>query len=315
MSHNAGFPYHNLMHTYGLDMWRQGYSDAMRLMQPSSSNSAPISQPPENTQPFPAPLFTTPNVIIDHFSATPPQDWTVPHEYILAVPRTFNYENVDELAYRRLTEDQRAVVLERVHQLRPYPIDSVRRKIMQRMDVAAALDLLSGDIRRVEAAVEGIYPIAAHKKGYPITWMNGLSNAQRRLVIQKMAEATQQGTDKLLNLFLDRKITPGVAWDILRSPFAGCKAIANTHDLITPDDESRANWQRGLSTVQRKAVIQRMMLFSNGMKKKPGCYHMLQKQKVPVGLGLRMLRVDDEDFSIIMNFLSKSNAELPPHLM
>ncbi|UZJ50771.1 hypothetical protein CBS101457_000091 [Exobasidium rhododendri] len=176
------------------------------------------------------------------------------------------------------------------------------------MDVALASELMSGDIRVVEMAVEMLYPIDKMKKGRTrLPWMHGLTNAQRRQVITLLAEATQQSSDELRALFLRAHLGPDIAWEILHTTTPEQRiAIAKRCNLYHDVVARNLPWQKGTSAIQRRAVLQRMMIY--GVKNQQYCYELLKKAKAPSRYGLTMLRANDDEFmDIILRLKRKRN--------
>ncbi|UZJ50769.1 hypothetical protein CBS101457_000089 [Exobasidium rhododendri] len=225
-------------------------------------------------------------------------------EYMIRFDPSFSFDNEIDSVFYKLDKLQRMIVIDRVSQIRPYRIDSIRKALQRKMSAPVARALLSGDVAEVEAGVECIYPIERKKKGFmQPPWMFGLDNAQRRQVIALLANATQQSTDDLRELFLTRKIEPFVSWQILSAPsLHQLVHLAYTHGLIIAGERRKClTWQRGLSVLQRKAVIQRMM--GSGIVRKQYCYELFQRPFIPAGFGLVMLRVNEEAFQQIMAIL------------
>ncbi|UZJ50894.1 hypothetical protein CBS101457_000214 [Exobasidium rhododendri] len=254
------------------------------------------------------PYLDAENRYTDHF--------VIPWEFTVPIDASMPAVEDDVAVFDLLTENQRTLILDRIVQIRPYVEDSLRKKLRNNMDVAMASDLLSTDDNVVAAAINKLYPINERKRGSKEDhWMTDLTNTERKEVIAKFADATEQRADELRSLFLRRKLTPRIAKDILHATSKEqCMQIAVQHQLILPVSEVPTKpWQKGASNSQRKALIYRMLL--NGVPSNIRCYKLLEKTHVPSGFGLKMLRANDEDFKTILLWLSKKARYIPPHLL
>ncbi|UZJ50776.1 hypothetical protein CBS101457_000096 [Exobasidium rhododendri] len=236
-----------------------------------------------------------------------------PWEYTIPVDADFDYdEQKDFIIFDKLSKDQKILVVDRIMQIRPYSGDAVRKKLQVRLDAFLAKQLLSDNVTWVEDAVEVLYPIRKRKmRYYQHPWMSGLTNAQRRQVIVKFADATEQPVDHLREFFLLQMVTPDVAVKILEAPTKkACEQIAVKYGLLIQENPRNAPWQKGCSNMQKKALIHRMMTV--GRQEKMVCYQLLQKSTLPSGVGLMMLRVSDEKFPSVMASLQRAGPAWLP---
>ncbi|UZJ50848.1 hypothetical protein CBS101457_000168 [Exobasidium rhododendri] len=235
----------------------------------------------------------------------PPIHYDTPiPEYTLPVDAVFPYRYEDQLVYKVLSEDQRYHIVEHIHEIRPYNADSIRKCLSRHLTPPLAKDFLSHDQDRADAATQVLIKANRPIKGGPrITWMNGLTNAQRRMVINKMAEATMESKDHLRILFLGLNVSPDVAKRILHASTAEqCYQIAVEHHLFWEFDPKEMPWHKGSSAQQRRALIHRLMTFGN-VAKTSSIYNLLQKYAVPSGYGVEILRASDEEMVAIFSFL------------
>ncbi|UZJ50779.1 hypothetical protein CBS101457_000099 [Exobasidium rhododendri] len=224
-------------------------------------------------------------------------------EYTIPVDKDFPRNHLGDSVYMDLSRDQKALVIDRIQQIRPFSPPSIRKKLGRHLSAPIAKAILSDDETAVEAAVEELIPInqAPERTAHP-PWMTGLSNTQRKVVILKLAAATEQRTEELRDFFLNRHVTPEVAKKILHADIQECKMIAYDNNLILKENERNRPWQRGVSQNQRKALLHRMMT-KGGVKNNILCYEYLERYYVPRGYGLKMLRADDKTFMEIMEWL------------
>ncbi|UZJ50887.1 hypothetical protein CBS101457_000207 [Exobasidium rhododendri] len=247
-----------------------------------------------------------PDVDPDHASAAAYQ-YVPPKEYTFPVETKFSYRTEHDLIFRKLSDEQRNVIVDRIHEVRPYVVDSIRKKLNQKLDVPMARDLLSSDTDRIYRAIEKIYPILRMKRTADTTWMTGLSNEQRLLVIKKLAEATHQRSDELLDHFLRQDVAPEVALEILVASMEECVEIAKRETLLVHDGVRAKPWQKGLSKAQRKAVIHRIMTYT-GKETSDHCYEMLRRDFIPSRYGLVMLRASDKEFEEIVEWIINNGS-------
>ncbi|UZJ50778.1 hypothetical protein CBS101457_000098 [Exobasidium rhododendri] len=241
-----------------------------------------------------------------------------PEEYELLVVNTFPYMNIFDLVYSNLDDDQKFYIFDRIQQIRPYSGDAIRHTLQRHMTALLAMDFLSGDKDTMDRATQSLFPVEQQKERTDyVSWMTGFTDDQRRLVMKKFAAATGQRTDELLELFEREKITPAVAEKILYSTLDGCRDLAEEMNLYAPPEKPRsqksAPWMKGASSRQRKAVLQRLLLFGHA-KDKVQAHYLLKKEKVRAGFGLKILQANEHDFLIIVAWLKKMIKELPQHL-
>ncbi|UZJ50833.1 hypothetical protein CBS101457_000153 [Exobasidium rhododendri] len=234
----------------------------------------------------------------------PPPDDYIPQdakEYTLQYEPGYTYTDSHEKeVYSKIGSDRRLVAADQIHRIRPYKMEYIRQQLRRKfMTAPLANELLSQDQHRVEAAVDVIFPMDDNTSRSFVPWMTGFSNAKRIQIVEKLAGATRQGADQLRELMIDSKTTPEEASRILnaRTP-EEVRGIARMMNLYHVQDADKG-WAMGMSEMQRKALLQRMLL--HGQTHPNMRYAYLSKDKVPEGYGLHMLRVDDaEFFNIIM---------------
>ncbi|UZJ50889.1 hypothetical protein CBS101457_000209 [Exobasidium rhododendri] len=241
-------------------------------------------------------------------ASSPSYFYTVPWEY--TVPNSARFpddgpDNLHDKVYLRLTEDQREFVADYVQQIRPYSPESVRKYLTRHLTGFLAKELLSNDVLRMDAAVHMILPINQPKqRTLRDPWMTGFTDEQRRFIIKKFAEATKQRSDRLLGLFLKR-VSPALAFKILTVSMKECATIAAQYGLYLPFDAKEPPWQRGISSSQRRALLDRMMRTPE-MQNLQMCRYHLRKVKASF-FGLMMLRASDEKFAKIVSSMKERN--------
>ncbi|UZJ50767.1 hypothetical protein CBS101457_000087 [Exobasidium rhododendri] len=238
-----------------------------------------------------------------------------PKEYVLEYDDKFEStsDSSDELVWCNLNQDQKCVVVDLIHKARPYMETYIRKEIANKLTARRARALLSKSEDLIDAAVEEMYPFDMNKGGPGgVPWMKGLSKAQRLEVIDKVANATYQPADALRDLFLRKKITPGLAQQFLNSNTPqNVRQLAEYYCLTVPvDDETVLPWQRGASNLQLKAIRQRMTE-STVCRSKP-CFKLLKKPYIPAYFGLKILRADETDFARIVKWMRCGGALPPP---
>ncbi|UZJ50862.1 hypothetical protein CBS101457_000182 [Exobasidium rhododendri] len=222
-------------------------------------------------------------------------------EYTLRVSSDVHVEEDNDNVYDYLDKNQKMLITDRIQQIRPYSESGIRKTLISYMTTTIAQALLSDNEQHVESAVNALYPIEMRKSGTSYTpWMTGFTNAQRRQIIEEFAEATLQSVDDLRNLFLRRMMSPEQAVEIHLATPQQRLAIAHRDALILPVNKRHLPWQRGLSKVQRRAVVQRMRITARISESY--CYELFQRIAEP-GYGLTMLRANDAEFKEIMNEL------------
>ncbi|UZJ50743.1 hypothetical protein CBS101457_000063 [Exobasidium rhododendri] len=234
-------------------------------------------------------------------------------EYTLIVSPRFESSDDTDKAYLLLSLDQKSVIIDRIHQVRPYTVRYLRLRLAENLTPPLAHALLSSDQARLDEAIETLFPDEGGKKDTAYNaWMAGLTHNDRKQVIKKLSFATLQSADKLRDFFLYRNVSKDVAQLLLRaSTDAEIKALALEYQLLIPENKKARDkqfWQIGTSYVQRKAIRQRMMRCGFGTQ---ACYDLLAKFLVPVGYGLTMLRANEAQFRIIMEWL-QGRIEGPP---
>ncbi|UZJ50846.1 hypothetical protein CBS101457_000166 [Exobasidium rhododendri] len=230
-------------------------------------------------------------------------------EYALLVAPCFSYTSEDQAIFRELSEDQRLVIFQRLHQVVPYTSRYLRTRLLEHLKPAEALDLLSGDEERIDAAINRLYRSGVFRRE-DITWMHYLEKQQRIEVVAKVAEATQRDAEKVRDHFLQKNVPPHVLQEILgTSSLKEIKKVAKRNDLLIEDDTKVNAWQKGTSVIQRKAILQRMTR-SRPEVHQSKLHDWLRKKKVPKGYGLVMLRASTANFERIMSALS-TRGELP----
>ncbi|UZJ50806.1 hypothetical protein CBS101457_000126 [Exobasidium rhododendri] len=204
--------------------------------------------------------------------------------------------------FELLSSLQKAFIVEQVCQIRPYSSESVRKAFSSKLKGSYwARELLSNDLDRIEAAVEHMWPIIRFKKGSDhMPWMTGLTNAERRQVIDLVAGDTNQATDVLRELFLKQKISPATSKRILQACKEERMSIIHEHGLVMSPKRVRKNhlkWKTGLSKIQRKALRQRMM--NTGITE-GNFYEIMRHPGIEDGFGTMMLRAEQPHFEQVL---------------
>ncbi|UZJ53678.1 hypothetical protein CBS101457_002998 [Exobasidium rhododendri] len=253
-------------------------------------------------------------------------EYKPPPEYQLHPDPHFEYDEAVEAepVYRRLSQDQKLVVMDRIHQTRPYVMKYIREQLDRKLTPALAHDLLSTDVTAIDDGVQRLFPIDrdSHsfkktKYGGLLPWMDGLSKEQRIAVVQNFSEATLQSADLVRDMFVRKSVivTPALAWQILHSNHDQCRTIAGAYHLFVQENDTRKKrwpWQFGCSKIQRRAIIQRMTragVKDNDVKR----YKLLEQHFVHAGYGLEILQASDETFRMMMDSLLKGVPFLPLH--
>ncbi|UZJ50888.1 hypothetical protein CBS101457_000208 [Exobasidium rhododendri] len=232
------------------------------------------------------------------------------YEYALPVDAAIRapYSN-DDLVYHLLTEDQRVSIIDRVHQIRPWLHDRIQARLKNFMKADYALRLLSAEETVVEAAIEEWFPDNRIRKGrFP--WMTGFTPLQRRLIIQKFADATGQRTDYLRDLILENHAGPDLASQIYHATMDGCREIATTCNFLTRENARQRVWQNGVSHIQKLAIEDRLMRYGGLDRAK--IWEILGKPSVPSGYGIAILRADDLQFRHILRWFRRPQSGMPP---
>jgi hypothetical protein len=231
-----------------------------------------------------------------------------PEEYTLQIDARFRYNNEDDKVYENLSPDQTMLITELVRSIRPYSAEVIRRALAGKMEVPMARALLSGDIHRIEAAIDTFYPIDVQKRRRNhLPWMYRLTNTERKRVIERMAEATQEPTDLLREAFLREQISPASARRMLTASREERVAFARRNELIREDIwAGHRPWKKGMSGIQRKALLQRILQtrISIGHAR-----NLLQDARYDPGFGLACLRADEQTFTRMM--MELRNVKIP----
>jgi hypothetical protein len=250
-----------------------------------------------------------PYLVIYKYSA--PWEYTLRHE-----PFTMDSENGERL-FPYLTPEQQTIIRDRILQIRPYIWDTLRKLLVRRLRSASLIrEILSDNFDRIDRAIDWLMPMSDERSSKILagSWMATLTNPQRRQVIAKIAASTQQNPNRLLDAFLGFQIPADVLTQILasRDP-AECRRLAEENYLVMPPSESDRTWRKGLSGIQRSALIQRMT--DTGKCSRDNYYSLLNGKKVQEeedGYGLRMLRAYPEEFEEIMHALTEGKDQLTP---
>ncbi|UZJ50892.1 hypothetical protein CBS101457_000212 [Exobasidium rhododendri] len=240
----------------------------------------------------------------DYYEALPTkQEYVAPWEYQLRVTPDFFWRSEDDLVYSALSDDQKLVMVEHIHSTRPFHERYIRTELAGALTASLAFDLLSYDTTRIDHAVEVLHPKNVRKRGVVATWMDGLIKSQRLEVIDKIATATLQDPGELRDHFLDINVESNVVLQILlASTDEEYIQIARGNNLYLAETCTTSPWQKGLSTIQKRALRQRMMTMGAMTERK--FYQLVNKEKVPAGYGLKMLRAFDEKFRSMIMWLA-----------
>ncbi|UZJ50896.1 hypothetical protein CBS101457_000216 [Exobasidium rhododendri] len=262
--------------------------------------------------------FRAPTGLELHSDQVSTQLYRGPWEYTLQVDATFPPHLSSELLYKKLSDDQRVFIIDTIHQIKPHKAGSIRRKLSDRLDSRLARGLLSKDDDTIDEAVRILYSAGGRKKmNYGVTWMDNLSKEKKISVVEKLAEATQQGADEVRDLLLSHKVTPEAAARILIAPLHECRSLARVLDLFLPEQEALKikPWSRGTSHLQRRALLQRMARLGArlGFTDESYCVALMNAISPP-GYGLKMLRTSDENFLEALRWIKAPYKRDPPVL-
>ncbi|UZJ50855.1 hypothetical protein CBS101457_000175 [Exobasidium rhododendri] len=230
--------------------------------------------------------------------------------YALRVDPHFTFTSEEEKVYKNLSDRQKLVILELVHRIRPFKAVYLRQKFHSLLTPRLATKLLSGNEEKSNAAIQELFPERRKKKGHE-TWMSDLPHWERIEVIEKMSEALHNPSDALRDRFLDKHVTPSIAQQILRADMSQCIEIARSNDLELPGQDAKLPWQVGLSNVQKRAVLDRMMAKDVC---KATCYDQLSKHSLPPSYGWEMLKASDKKFDKMIDHLRNRANNLPAPL-
>ncbi|UZJ50885.1 hypothetical protein CBS101457_000205 [Exobasidium rhododendri] len=304
--------YHGGQHNgYGMTQSHVDHQDlsvhAMNIGSPTSSYS--VQQPSVVDRPKQTKVPYHP----------PARQYSVQREYEYVPNRDFP-KVASGPAYKVLSTDQKDFIVEQITATRPITEKWLRTQLADTLTSSLAHDFLSNDVTRVDAAVERLYPIKERKKGVAgVPWMKGFDKAKRLEVIDKVAIATQQRKDYLRDYFIKRKVTPEIAQEILDTHYLpDIATLASKYGLIQPESElgrkekksrKASPWQDGVSTIQKKALYQRMIGY--GVDSLQTCWDLFRDHAAPSGYGLRMLQADEVKFEQIMLALTTKGVALP----
>ncbi|UZJ53685.1 hypothetical protein CBS101457_003005 [Exobasidium rhododendri] len=237
-----------------------------------------------------------------------PQPLIPPIEYTLRVHPEFYYQSADELVYSSLSDHQGLLIMDLIRQIRPYGADTIRKALGNRLKARLAREFLSGDMQRVEAAVEKFYPRDVQRKiNYTHdNWMTGMTDDQRRYVIERIAAQTGQATDALREYFLKRDYTPEVAWEFVEADDAALMLLIDKYEPFAPVDIRALPWQGGASKIQKTAFLQRMTSTNISLAH---ARVLLQEKWIKTGYCLEMLRASEQEFRQKMGELRNVDLE------
>ncbi|UZJ50763.1 hypothetical protein CBS101457_000083 [Exobasidium rhododendri] len=251
---------------------------------------------------------------VEERKAASPQTYKRPREYILRVDTDLDSYDDNFRVYDSLHDDQKMYIAELFLQIRAYTPHSIEKALQKRLYAKYARELLSNNVDRIEAAVEKMIPDNRARDIDYVPWMTGLSNAHRRQIMEQLADATDQRIDGLRMLFLARKISPEFALRLLHASEEQIQAIAQQNNLTVVNDgqEAQQPWLRGLSTMQIRALMQRLATLSGDFSDEAYCHAVLQVPDAPSGLGKVLLRVNDKNFRTMMHTLRSIYTILVP---
>ncbi|UZJ50772.1 hypothetical protein CBS101457_000092 [Exobasidium rhododendri] len=227
--------------------------------------------------------------------AAPPSLYR-PAEYTLRLHSQFHYTADNEKVYFQLSENQRLYIMDQIRQIRPLKSEAIRKGLANRLKASTALKFMTGEIEQIEEATQELYHIDAQRMNATQPhWMTGMTNAQRRQVIDELAEATSQPSDSLRELFLYLGVSVQVAQSLLNADDEERLQIAEERQLYAPVDPRALPWRTGLSKMQRTALIQRLLGPNVGTHY---ARELLQDPRNPVKFGLYLLRASDAQFQV-----------------
>ncbi|UZJ53687.1 hypothetical protein CBS101457_003007 [Exobasidium rhododendri] len=283
---------------------------------PALTSTPRLNQLYSNTQ-----LGATQNYHAPPYSSPPPEQLlpiAPPGEYQLRIDTNVPFSSDRKRIFADLPEPLRLTIFSRIAQIRPFSDGAIRYHLNNNLTVNLARRLLSENERVYEAATADFLPDYESEYGVQDqerrSWMFGLHNWQRREVIRRVAEVTLQSADKLREHFVTTVKDQSVPRQILDAAYhQDIWRIARQNNLILPPPgpSSRRvlNWRVGLTTLQRYAVQQRMILYGNvGSTDK--CLSLLAKQNVVKGYGLMLLKASDDEFERMMKDLKSRKG---PH--
>ncbi|UZJ50787.1 hypothetical protein CBS101457_000107 [Exobasidium rhododendri] len=215
-------------------------------------------------------------------------------EYIdIGIP--WNDEN--ELVYKRLHPDKRKIIVDYVHAKRGYQKKNIRERLVSKLTPPLAQDILSKRAQRMKRGVQAIFPIDTNHQAAQ-SWANLLNEEDEKVVIEKLAMATDQAMEEVRNVLLHRKLSPTMAQSLLTASLKECKAVAQKYDLFKRDVKDLA-WKQGLTKEECGQVLRRMM--DTGLEQST-CYKYLKRAKEP-GIGRRVLGAGKRELDMLIMYM------------
>jgi hypothetical protein len=237
------------------------------------------------------------------------RDYTQPWEYNLPFENDIVFKPgvIYHSANAALSTDQALVIGERIRRVRAYHVSAISQRMSTDLQEHQARAILYGTVTERENAIQEVFP--SEKVRYMLgfaPWMTGMHDDQRIKVIDVLAEATGEASDDLHEAMLNQRITSDEAWRVLNTSMADHLRFAQRRGLYTQRDKFFKNWNKGLSKIQRGALIQRIV--NTGVTDWTA-RKLLTSPCVPEGVGIVLLRAKSETFREIMSFWR--NVELP----
>jgi hypothetical protein len=238
------------------------------------------------------------------------KDFTAPWEYQLPIGTEIVYEPGKSYVngYDVLSKDQALVLADRIRRVRAYSGHVIQQKIVDFLQDHQARDILFGTPRERKAAIESIFPDEADRRKLRYKpWMHGLSEDNRIKVVNVLSDATGEPADRLHEAMLTETFTHNDAMDVLDSSRARHLELAYRRELYSMRERHWAKWNKGLTVLQRSALIQRICNtgVTEGRARK-----LLTAPYVPEGLGKVLLRASSSEFIEIMSYWR--NVQFPP---
>ncbi|UZJ50766.1 hypothetical protein CBS101457_000086 [Exobasidium rhododendri] len=239
--------------------------------------------------------------VISSNQEDPGWQYTLPFNSVFSLKP--KYRDAPNGSWRSLDDDQKAAVVDRIAQIKPFTTATIRKYLEFHLTAHTAMMLLCNDLDVVESGVAEVYRNYQQKLAYENPkWMDGLHNAQRREVIEKLADATVQPVEDLREHFLKVDAPQAAAWAILNASGRDeLLAIAQMYGLFIPQSSAALVWQRGAGKMQMKALLHRMMTRAKITSKKT--YNILARKYIPSGFALTMLKLNDALFDDTMHSL------------
>jgi hypothetical protein len=244
-------------------------------------------------------------------------------EYELSVEPLGNVSEHAARVYMELRPHNRLIINDRIGSIRPYGANGLSYRYKASLNRDFARRLLSHDQNEWEEAALELCPDVSQNRRID-SCMDGFDNQYRKEVIRRIADTTFQKRDYLrkfflryhpaLGHFIGKRVMAAQSLEEIWSIVNYYKIFASPPPDAKEEEQSEIGpWQIGLSSIQRSALRQRMMIYrSITDEKDKSCYGWLLKPKVPKGYGLVMLKADEEDFAKIMTALSlRKKANLP----